>query len=125
MSSEKFQNILLPLAPDNEYLWQYPDLKPKNKQSEIWYTKAHFGKIPLGNCDVYVHVTRSQLELKRARCKISNKGYLSLTKILSDKYPLLLILHLAHLSSSCDLVMCTYTSHPPLWKEPKLDLKDF
>ena len=30
------------------------------------------------NCDVYVHVTRSQLELKRARCKISNKGYLSL-----------------------------------------------
>ena len=29
-------------------------------------------------CDVYVHMTRSQLELKRARCKISNKGYLSL-----------------------------------------------
>ena len=29
-------------------------------------------------CDVYVHVTRSQLQLKRARCKISNKGYLSL-----------------------------------------------
>ena len=29
-------------------------------------------------CDVYVHVTRSQRELKRARCKISNKGYLSL-----------------------------------------------
>ena len=29
-------------------------------------------------CDVHVHVTRSQLELKRARCKISNKGYLSL-----------------------------------------------
>ena len=48
-----------------------------------------------------------------------------MTKILSDKYPLLLILHLARLSSSCDLVMCTYTSHPPLWKEPKLDLKDF
>ena len=21
--------------------------------------------------------------------------------------------------------MCMYTSHPPLWKEPKLDLKDF
>ena len=34
-------------------------------------------KVPLC-CDVYVHVTRSQLELKRARCKISNKGYLSL-----------------------------------------------
>ena len=32
----------------------------------------------LHDCDVYVHVTRSQLELKRARCKISNKGYLSL-----------------------------------------------
>ena len=31
-----------------------------------------------GYCDVYVHVTRSQLELIRARCKISNKGYLSL-----------------------------------------------
>ena len=30
------------------------------------------------SCDVYVHMTRSQLELKRARCKISNKGYLSL-----------------------------------------------
>ena len=30
------------------------------------------------DCDVYVHMTRSQLELKRARCKISNKGYLSL-----------------------------------------------
>ena len=28
---------------------------------------------------VYIHVTRSQLELKRARCKISNKGYLSLS----------------------------------------------
>ena len=27
---------------------------------------------------MYIHVTRSQLELKRARCKISNKGYLSL-----------------------------------------------
>ena len=27
---------------------------------------------------MYVHVTRSQLELKQARCKISNKGYLSL-----------------------------------------------
>ena len=27
---------------------------------------------------VRTHVTRSQLELKRARCKISNKGYLSL-----------------------------------------------
>ena len=39
-----------------------------------------------------------------------------MTKILSDKYPLLLILHLAHLSSSCDLVTCTYTLHavPPL-----------
>ena len=48
-----------------------------------------------------------------------------MTKILSDKYPLLLILHLACLSSSCDLVTCTYRSHPPLWKEPKLDLKDF
>ena len=34
-----------------------------------------------------------------------------MTKILSDKYPLLLILHLARLSSSCDLVTCTYTSH--------------
>ena len=33
-----------------------------------------------------------------------------MTKILSDKYPLLLILHLARLSCSCDLVMCTYTS---------------
>ena len=33
-----------------------------------------------------------------------------MTKILSDKYPLLLILHLARLSSSCDLVTCTYTS---------------
>ena len=31
-----------------------------------------------GGCDVYIHVTRSQLELKRARCKIGNKGYLSL-----------------------------------------------
>ena len=31
-----------------------------------------------GGYDVYVHMTRSELELKRARCKISNKGYLSL-----------------------------------------------
>ena len=30
------------------------------------------------DCNVYVHMTRSQLELNRARCKISNKGYLSL-----------------------------------------------
>ena len=38
-----------------------------------------------------------------------------MTKILSDKYPLLLILHLARLSSSCDLVMCVRTHHiPPL-----------
>ena len=29
-------------------------------------------------CGVYTHMTRSQLELKQARCKISNKGYLSL-----------------------------------------------
>ena len=28
-------------------------------------------------CNVYVHVTWSQLELKQVRCKISNKGYLS------------------------------------------------
>ena len=50
-----------------------------------------------------------------------------MTKILSDKYPLLLILHLARLSSSCDLVTCVHTHRipPPLWKEPKLDLKDF
>ena len=27
---------------------------------------------------VHTHVTRSQLQLKQARCKISNKGYLSL-----------------------------------------------
>ena len=27
---------------------------------------------------MYTHMTKSQLELKRARCKISNKGYLSL-----------------------------------------------
>ena len=27
---------------------------------------------------MYVHMTRSQLDLKRARCKISNKRYLSL-----------------------------------------------
>ena len=27
---------------------------------------------------VRTHVTRSQLQLKQARCKISNKGYLSL-----------------------------------------------
>ena len=32
-----------------------------------------------------------------------------MTKILSDKYPLLLILHLARLSCSCDLVMCVCT----------------
>ena len=32
-----------------------------------------------------------------------------MTKILSDKYPLLLILHLARLSSSCDLVTCVRT----------------
>ena len=31
--------------------------------------------------------------------------------IYNNKYPLLLILHLARLSSSCDLVTCTYTSH--------------
>ena len=37
-----------------------------------------------------------------------------MTKILSDKYPLLLILHLACLSSSCDLVTCTYTLQPPV-----------
>ena len=36
-----------------------------------------------------------------------------MTKILSDKYPLLLILHLARLSSSCDLVTCMYTSQMP------------
>ena len=34
-----------------------------------------------------------------------------MTKILSDKYPLLLILHLARLSCSCDLVMCVCTHH--------------
>ena len=38
-----------------------------------------------------------------------------MTKILSDKYPLLLILHLARLSSSCNLVMCVRTHRiPPL-----------
>ena len=34
-----------------------------------------------------------------------------MTKILSDKYPLLLILHLARLSCSCDLVTCVCTHH--------------
>ena len=37
------------LNPDNGYLRQYPNLKPKNHDSPIWYTKAHLGKTPLGN----------------------------------------------------------------------------
>ena len=40
--------------------------------------RSNFGSFQRGGCDVYVHVTRgSQLELKRARCKISNEGYVS------------------------------------------------
>ena len=40
--------------------------------------RSNFGSFQRGGCDVYVHVTRSQLQLKQARCKISNKEYLSL-----------------------------------------------
>ena len=46
----------------------------------LWYVCESAAAWPttLVSCDVYIHMTRSQLELKRARCKISNKGYLSL-----------------------------------------------
>ena len=48
-----------------------------------------------------------------------------MTKILSDKYPLLLILHLARLSCSCDLVTCVRTHrrlHYLTWKLQYIDL---
>ena len=49
-----------------------------------------------------------------------------MTKILSDKYPLLLILHLARLSSSCDLVTCVRTHHiPPPLEGAKIRSKGF
>ena len=45
-----------------------------------------------------------------SRAPVAKVLWHKMTKILSDKYPLLLILHLARLSCSCDLVTCTYTS---------------
>ena len=32
---------------DNTYLWKKPNLNPKNRNSEIWYTRGHLGKTPL------------------------------------------------------------------------------
>ena len=37
------------LHPDNTYLWQKPNLNPKNRTLEIWYTTWHLGKMPLGH----------------------------------------------------------------------------
>ena len=68
---------------------------------KFWLLKSfrsNFGSFQRGGCDVYVHVTRSQLELKRARCKISNKGYLSLN----------IFVILCHNSSGC-LTFCMIT----------------
>ena len=48
-----------------------------------------------------------------------------MTKILSDKYPLLLILHLARLSCSCDLVTCVRTHRIPPLEGVKIRSKGF
>ena len=42
-----FKLYLSHLHPDNEYLWQQPNLHPKNCNSEVWYTRGHIRKNPL------------------------------------------------------------------------------
>ena len=32
----------------NEYLWHTPNLHPMDRNSDVWYTKGHLGKMPLG-----------------------------------------------------------------------------
>ena len=77
---------------------------------------------------VRTHVTRSQLELKRARCKISNKGYLSLNIFVilchntiwrgpsrrehSRTHPTDTPLHIQLLQKVTDSDKLVYISHP-------------
>ena len=58
------------LHPENNYMWQTPNLCPKDSTSNIWYTKGHLGKTPLGNfitdlCDtptiVYMYAVPTSL----------------------------------------------------------------
>ena len=60
-----FKMYITHLHPENQFLWQTPNYKPKNKEDLIWYTKQHIGKNTLGafmselskNCKLSKHYT--------------------------------------------------------------------
>ena len=43
-----FKLYLSHLNNDNKFLWQTPNVKPKDPNSPVWYTKGHLGKNTLG-----------------------------------------------------------------------------
>ena len=45
---QSFKLYMSHLHPDNEYMLQAPNLHPKQRNSEICYTRGHLGKTPLG-----------------------------------------------------------------------------
>ena len=86
-----FKKYISHLHPDNEYMWQTPNHHPKDKESNIWYTKAHLGKNTLGpfmknvsiKCGlskIYtnhcIHVTAASI---LTRCNFSSKEIMSVT----------------------------------------------
>ena len=79
------------LHPENPYLWQTPNVKPKDPNSPIWYTKMHLGKNTLGKfmtelskdvslSKIYtnhcIHVTGTSI---LSRCKYNDKEVMSIT----------------------------------------------
>ena len=43
-----FKMYMSHLHPENPYLWQSPNMHPKDINSPIWHTRQHLGKTTLG-----------------------------------------------------------------------------
>ena len=66
-----FKMYLSHLHPRNQHLWQTPNHKPKDPTSNIWYTKAHLSKSPLGGFFGYLSDkigTKKRLYQSLCRC---------------------------------------------------------
>ena len=86
-----FKLYMSHLHPENKFLWQSPNMKPKNPNSPVWFTKGHLGRNTLGQfmtelskdvglSKIYTnHCIRVTGTSILSRCRYNDKEVMSIT----------------------------------------------
>ena len=86
-----FKMYIAHLNPNNEFLWQTPNYKPKNIEDPVWYSKGHIGKNTLGmfmselskDCNLSQRYTNHCIRVTGtsilSRCRYNDKEVMSMT----------------------------------------------